>query len=71
MVVGLEFILHWFNQEPGYGGINLVVGITNYVGRLTRTVVSHDANNNGRDASAVRGYGNNILARVRSRVWGV
>ena len=39
----------------------------NYIGRLTRTVVRHDANNNDQKASAVRGAGNNIPDRGRVR----
>ena len=67
MAVGLDFFLRGVNQDPGCGGINLSIGITNFVGRLTVTVVRHDANNNGRDASAVRRSVNNLLNRVRVR----
>ena len=67
MVVSLGFVLRGVNKEPGCGGINLVIGIINCVGCLTGTVVRHDANNNLRYVSAVRGYGNNILSRGRGR----
>ena len=62
MLLGLEFVLCGFNQEPVHGGINPAIGITNSVGRLTRNVVRHDAIDNGRDASDLLGYGINILA---------
>ena len=45
-VVGLLFILIGIKHEPVCDGINLAIGITNYVGRLIRTVVRHDDNNN-------------------------
>ena len=53
MVAGLEFILCGVNQDPGRGGINMAIGITNFVGSLTGTVVRHEANNNGWDAYAI------------------
>ena len=53
MAVGLDFFLRGVNQDPGCGGINLVRGITNFLGHLDGTIVRHDANNNGQDASAV------------------
>ena len=53
MVVVLEFVLSGVNQEPGRGGIETVIGITNFVGHITGTVVRHDANNNGGDAYVV------------------
>ena len=56
MVVGLEY------KEPDSGEINRATGITNYVGRFTGSVVRPYANNNGRDALAVRGGGSNKLA---------
>ena len=65
MMSVLEFALHEVKQEPGSGGINPAIGITNFVGCITGTFFMHDANNNDRDASAVQLYGNNILARVR------
>ena len=34
MVVGLEFVLHGFKQEPGRGGINSSIGITIVFGRI-------------------------------------
>ena len=67
MVVGLEFVLFGVNQDPGCGGINPAIGITNSVGRLPVTVIRNDANNNGRGASAIRVAGNNILARGKYR----
>ena len=67
MVVRLEFLLRGVNQEPGRGGINPAIGITNFLGRFTGNVVSNDANNNGRGVSSVQGVGNNILARGRDR----
>ena len=67
IVVGLELVLRGANQEPGCGGMNLAICIVNSVGHLTGTVVSHDANNDGWDASAVLGYRNNILNRNRGR----
>ena len=68
MVVVLEFVIFWINQEPGCGGINPAIGITNYVGRLSGTFIRHDANNNGWDPSDVQGYGKKILARIKDRV---
>ena len=65
MVLVLEFFLHGVKHEPVRGGVNPAIGITNYVGCLTGTVLIHDSNNNGQDASAVRGAGNNILDRVK------
>ena len=65
--VGLEFVLCGFRQEPGRGGINLDIGITNFVGCLTGTVVRNDVNINGWDASAIQLSGNKILARSRGR----
>ena len=53
MVVGLDFVLLRVNKYPGRGLINLDIVITNCLGRLTGTVVRYDANNNGRDASAI------------------
>ena len=67
MVVGLKFLLCWFKQEPSSGGINSAIGITNFVGCLTRTVVRHDAKNNGWYVSAVQVFGNNIMDRGRGR----
>ena len=67
MMVGLKFVLLGVKKELGSGGINLAIGITNFVGRLNRTVVIHNANNNGRDASAIEGVVNNILGRERGR----
>ena len=65
IVVGLEFLLSRFKQDPGRGGINMDIGITNCLGRLTVTVGRHDANNNFWDASAVQGSGNKIMDRYR------
>ena len=45
MLVGLEFVLHESKQELGRGGINLAIGITNFVGRLNITIFRNDANN--------------------------
>ena len=56
MVVGLEFFLREVNQEPSNDGINPSIGTINYVGHLTGTVISNDANNNGSDAYSFRGY---------------
>ena len=67
MVIGLDFFLNEAKQDPGRGVINMATGITNSVGRLTRTVVRHDANNNIRDVSAIRVSRNNILDRGRGR----
>ena len=69
MVVGLEFVLCGVNQDPGLGGINTAIGITNSVGRITRTVVGHDSSNNVWDASYFQGSGNNILKRCEVRGW--
>ena len=63
MVLGLEFVQPRVKQEPGRGGMNTAIGIMIFLGRLTGTFVSNDANNNGWDASSVRGYGNVILVR--------
>ena len=57
MVIGLEFVLSGVKEDPGRGGINLAIGITNFIGLLTRTVVRYDANNNIRDMSVVQGDG--------------
>ena len=54
MVVGLELVLCGVKQEPSRGGINPSIGIANSVGHLTGTVVMHDSNNNGQDASTVQ-----------------
>ena len=67
MVLGLDLVISGVKQEPGRGVISTSIGITNSVGHLTETVVRHDANNNDRDASTVRGSGNNIMARDRGR----
>ena len=53
MMVGLNFVLLGVKKELGSGGINLAIGITNFVGSLTGTVVRHEANNNGWDAYAI------------------
>ena len=47
MVVGLEFVLRGIKHEPGHGGINPSIGITDSVRHYTVTIVRHDANNNG------------------------
>ena len=67
MVVVVELVLCGVNREPGRGGINKAIDITNYVGLLVGTVVIHDANNNGQDMASVRGYLNNTLDRGRVR----
>ena len=59
----MEFILNGVNQNPDCGGINMAIGITDYVGYLTRTIVRNDANNNGRGVSSVQEAKKNILAR--------
>ena len=41
----------------------MAIGITDYVGYITRTIVRNDANNNGRGVSSVQGAKKNILAR--------
>ena len=63
MVVALEFVLCGVNQEPGRGGINPAICITNFLGRITVTVGRYDSNNNDWGAYAVRGSVNNILSR--------
>ena len=60
-MVGLEFFLRGFKQDPGSGGINTAIGITNFVGRLTGTIVRHDANNSGRDTSYVQVVGKHTI----------
>ena len=67
VVVGLEFVVLEVKQEPGCDGINMSIDIKKIVRHLTGTVVRNDTNNNGQNASAVRGYGNNILDRGRIR----
>ena len=67
MVLGLEFVLPRVKQEPGRGVMNTAIYIMMFLGRLTGTFVRNDANNNGWDASSVRGSGNNILVRARGR----
>ena len=67
MAVVLDFFLCGVNQDPVHGGINPSIGIKNVLGHLTRNFVRHDSNNNGRDESAIRIAGNNILNRVRVR----
>ena len=42
-----------FMYNPGRGGINPAISITNFVGHISRTVGRHDADNNGQDSSAV------------------
>ena len=54
MMVGSYFVLCGVKQEPSRGGINPSIGIANSVGHLTGTVVMHDSNNNGQDASTVQ-----------------
>ena len=54
-----------FMYNPGRGGINPAISITNFVGHISRTVGRHDANNNFWDASAVQGSGNKIMDRYR------
>ena len=55
MVVGLEFTPRGVKQEPGFCGRNSYICIKNSVGRLTGTVVSHDANNNVWYAPIIQG----------------
>ena len=62
MVVGLEFTPRGVKQEPGFCGRNSYICIKNSVGRLTGTVVSHDANNNVRYAPIIQGSVNKKLA---------
>ena len=47
----MEFFQHVVKREPGCGGTKLEMGITDYVGCLSRTVVSHDGDNYERVAS--------------------
>ena len=61
----MEFFLRRVKKDPGRGGINMAIVIKNPVVHLTRNVVRHDANNNGWDASSIRGSRNNILDRGR------
>ena len=42
-----------FMYNPGRGGINPAISITNFVGHISRTVGRHDADNNGQDSSSV------------------
>ena len=53
--VGLEFVLCGFRQEPGRGGINPDIGITDFLGHIIGTVFRNYSNNNGQDAFAVQG----------------
>ena len=66
-VVVLEFVPRGSKQDPGRDRINMTIGITNFSGCLTRTVVRNDPNNNGPDVSAIQGAGNKILTRGRVR----
>ena len=68
VVLGLEFVLHGVKQDPGHRGIYTYIGIMNYIGCLTETVVRNDANNNTWDESAVQEDGNIILSRGIERV---
>ena len=52
LVAVVGFVVHGVNKEPNHGGINRAIGVTNSVGHLPGTVISHDANNIGQDASA-------------------
>ena len=72
MGVVLELFLCGVKQEPGRGGRNRSICITNSVGCLTGTIVRHNANNNGRDASAFRGSRNHELniGRIRGSMNG-
>ena len=54
MLIVVEFVLCGVKQEPSRGGTNPSIGIANSVGHLTGTVVMHDSNNNGQDASTVQ-----------------
>ena len=67
MAAGLKFFLCGVKKDPGRGGINPDIGITNSIECLTGTFSSHDANNIGRDASIVQGSVNNTLSRCRGK----
>ena len=57
MVIALDFFLCGVKKEPGCSGINPAIGISNFLGCLTGTVVGHDANNNVLGAPANQGTG--------------
>lgn len=52
LVAAVEFVLSGFNQEPGCGGINMAIGVTNSVGRLAITF-SRYFNDNGQGVSNI------------------
>ena len=42
LVALVEFVLSGVKQDPGRSGINLSIGVTISVGRLSKTVGRHD-----------------------------
>ena len=67
LVVVVDLFLRGVKQYPGRGGINLSISVTNYVGCIYGTVLSHDADNNSQDVSTLQVAVNNILSWGRGK----
>ena len=65
MVLVLEFVLRGSKQEISRSGINMAIGITNFVGRLNITVFRNYASTNFWCVFTVQGQGKKKLARGR------